>query len=266
MPTDSTSPIVADVLSSERSRGHFLKGAAIAAAGLGLAAPSIAHAGGGGGTGGGGMPTGGMMTESAQTILNIAATAEVAAVTAYYNVHLAVVRGTLNTSGVALPVATLVSVVRAFLREEQDHYAFLVGAGGRPLYTSFTFPAGTLTSAVAALRLSETAETAFVAAYMAANREFASAGMAQLAQFTYQIGAVEAEHRALVRAALGELPPANKSYETNLFTTVGGAAAALAALGLFKPGVPYPGAAAVDNLLATTVTKDVTAGVVQRRP
>jgi len=141
-----------------------------------------------------------------------------------------------------------------------------VGAGGRPLYTSFTFPVGTLTSAVAALRLSETAETAFVAAYMAANREFASAGMAQLAQFTYQIGAVEAEHRALVRAALGELPPANKSYETNLFTTVGGAAAALAALGLFKPGVPYPGAAAVDNLLATTVTKDVTAGVVQRRP
>lgn len=212
------------------------------------------------------MPTGGMMTESAQTILNIAATAEAAAVTAYYNVPLAVVRGTLNTSGIALPVATLVSVVRAFLREEQDHYAFLVGAGGRPLYTSFTFPVGTLRSAVAALRLSETAETAFVAAYMAANREFASAGMAQLAQFTYQIGAVEAEHRALVRAALGELPPANKSYETNLFTTVGGAAAALAALGLFKPGVPYPGAAAVDNLLATTVTKDVTAGVVQRRP
>lgn len=212
------------------------------------------------------MPTGGMMTESAQTILNIAATAEAAAVTAYYNVPLAVVRGTLNTSGIALPVATLVSVVRAFLREEQDHYAFLVGAGGRPLYTSFTFPVGTLRSAVAALRLSETAETAFVAAYMAANRELASAGMAQLAQFTYQIGAVEAEHRALVRAALGELPPANKSYETNLFTTVGGAAAALAALGLFKPGVPYPGAAAVDNLLATTVTKDVTAGVVQRRP
>jgi len=33
-----------------------------------------------------------------------------------------------------------------------------------------------------------------------------------------------------------------------------------------KPGVAYPGAAAVDTLLATTVTKDVTAGVIQRHP
>lgn len=40
----------------------------------------------------------------------------------------------------------------------------------------------------------------------------------------------------------------------------------LTSLGLLKPGMPYPGAAAVDSLLATPVTKDVTAGVIQRHP
>jgi len=263
MSTDSTSPIAADVLSSARSRTQFLKGVAFAAAGFGIAAPAIAHAGGGGT---GGMPSGGLMTESTQTIFNIAATAETLAVTAFYNVHEQVLRGAFDTTGIAVPANTLVSVVRAILREEQDHLSFLLGAGARPLYTSFTFPPVILTSALAALHFVEQAETVFVAAYMAANREFASAGMAQLAQYTYQIGAVEAEHRTLARAALGELPPNNKSYETKLYNTVGEAATTLANLGLLKPGVAYPGTAAVDTLLATTVTKDVTAGVIQRHP
>jgi len=144
--------------------------------------------------------------------------------------------------------------------------SFLIGAGAKPLLTSFTFPPAILINALAALRFVEAGETIFVAAYMAANREFAAAGMATLAQYTYQIGGTEAEHRALVRAALGELPPNNKSYETNLYTHISEAATALANLGLLKPGTPYPGAAAVDQLLATTVTKDVTAGVIQRHP
>ena len=260
MSNESTEPIVTRTFASTHSRAQALKGAAAAAAGLGLAMPSVAFASS--------APTGAgaAMPESVQTVLNIAATAEALAVTAFYNVHQQVVRGLFNTDGIAVPVNVLVSVVRAILREEQDHYSFLVGAGGKPLLTSFSFPPAVLTNAVVALHFVEQAETVFIAAYMAANRAFASAGMASLAQYAYQIGGTEAEHRALARAALGDLPPNNKSFETNLYGHVADAVTTLTNLGLLKPGTPYPGAAAVDQLLATTVTKDVTAGVIQRHP
>ena len=257
MSTHSQSPLVKDLLSSSPSRAQLLAGAAAMAAGLGVAVPAVALAGG---------TPGATAPEPVQTVLNIAATAEALAVTAFYNVHQQVVRGKFDTNGIAVPVNVLVSVVRAILREEQDHYAFLLGAGAKPVLTSFTFPPAVLTSALAALHFVEQAETVFIAAYMAANREFASAGMSTLAQYAYQIGGTEAEHRALARAALGELPPNNKSFETNLYGRVSDAVTTLTKLGLLKPGTPYPGAAAVDNLLATTVTKDVTAGVIQRRP
>jgi hypothetical protein len=69
-----------------------------------------------------------------------------------------------------------------------------------------------------------------------------------------------------MRAGLGQMPPNNKSFETNLFGRVADAAAELNKLGIFKPGMTYPGAGAVDTILATTVTRDVTAGVTQRKP
>lgn len=250
-----------DVFSTGASRAHFLRGAAVAAAAIGVAAPTLASAATRDLAGARkGMP------ESVKSVLDIAATAEALAVTAFYHVHLQVLAGKFDTTGLKIANHVLVSVVRAILREEQDHYAFLVGAGAKPLLTSFTFPPDILTSGPAALQFVEQAETIFVAAYMAANREFADAGMATLAQYAYQIGGTEAEHRTLARAALGELPPNNKSFETNLYGRVKEAADALDKLGLLKPNTPYPGAMAVDRLLATTVSKDVTAGVIQRHP
>jgi hypothetical protein len=253
--------IQTDVLSTSSSRAHFLRGAAVAAASLGLA-PTVASAAGVGSP----PAPGRMMPETVKSILNIAATAEALAVTALYTVHQQVGRGQFNTTGLAVPNNVLISVVRAILRQEQDHLAFLMGAGGKPAVTSFTFPSAILTSGIAALKFLEQADTLFVGAYMAANREFAHAGMGALAQYAYQIGGTEAEHRVLARAALGELPPNNKSFETNMFHRVKDAANELASMGLLKPGVAYPGAMAVDHLLATTVTKDVTAGVTQRHP
>ena len=259
MTEEIQAPLTDEIITSPQSRAHFLKGAAVAAASLGLA-PSIVSAAAlhGGGTGG-------AMTESTSTILNIAATAEAAAVTALYNVHVAVNQGKLNTAGIAIPVPFLVRIVRGILRQEQDHLSFLMGAGARPLYTSFTFPAGIFSSALGAVEFLETADTAFAAAYMAANREFAAAGMAQLAQYAYQIGGTETEHRALARAAQGKLPN-NLSFELNLFGKVGDAANALAKLGIFKPGLNYPGARAVDRILATSGDRNVTAGVTHRHP
>lgn len=253
-----SSSSLSDCFRSPRSRAQVLVGAAAAAAGLGIAPSAVlADSQNTGVT---------QMPETVQSVLNIAATAEALAVTAFYNVHQQVSRGFFNTTGIAVPVSVLVSVVRAILREEQDHYAFLVGAGGKPLLTSFTFPPAILTNALAALKFVEQAETVFIAAYMAANREFAGAGLSTLAQYAYQIGGTEAEHRTLARAALGEMPPNNKSFETNLYTKISDAADTLTSLGLLKPGTPYPGAIAVDQLLETTFTRDVTAGVTQRHP
>ncbi len=188
---------VDELLESPHSRRHFLTGAVAVAAGAGLA-PAAASAASLSGS----LRAG--MAETPKEILDIAATAEAAAVTALYHVHVAVNQGRLNTTGVKIPVPFLVQIVRAILRQEQDHYAFLRGAGAVPATKSFSFPPAIFTSATAALGFLVTADTIFAAAYMAANREFAQGGMPKLARYAYQIGGTECEHRALARAALGE--------------------------------------------------------------
>lgn len=258
--TDTSTTLADEVAAVPRTRKQFLAGAAAAAAAVGLV-PAVAGA----------APLEQAlgkrsMRESPQTIINIAATAEAAAITALYHVHLAVNRNKLNVSGVAVPATTLVSIVRAALREEQDHLTFLMGAGAKPLYTSFSFPKAIFEKATHTLEFFEEAETIFVAAYMAANREFAAGHMASLAQYTFQIGAVEAEHRTLMRAGLGQLPPNNKSFETRRYGKVSGAAATLQGLGIFHPNLKYPGATAVEHLLATSGDHKASAGVIQHRP
>lgn len=260
MESEQLGEKVLEVFESPSTRGNFLKGAAATLAAMGIV-PAAASA-----AGLSAPRSEAAMTESTKQILSIAATAEAAAVTALYHVHQAVDQGKLATAGIAVPVSTLVSIVRAALREEQDHYHFVTTAGGAPLYTSFSFPAAIFTNAMQTLRFFVTAETIFIGAYMAATREFASAGQGTLAQYAYQIGGVECEHRTLMRAGLGELPPNNKSFESNLYKQVAGAAHTLGGLGIFKPNLPYPGAAAVDHILASTVSHRADAGVIQRTP
>lgn len=85
---------------------------------------------------------------------------------------------------------------------------------------------------------------------MTATREFAELGQPTLAKHAYQIGAVEAESRALFRASLdlhgvaGADPPGNKAFETDLLLYVRDALSVVTALGLIGgpfPPVPYPG-------------------------
>jgi hypothetical protein len=256
-----SSDIVDEMLASSPSRKHFLTGAAAIAATVGLA-PSLASAAGIEAL----LGTNGKMKDTPAQILNIAATAEAAAVTALYNVHVAVNHGVLNVMGAKVPVGALVSIVRAALREEQDHLAFVMGAGGKPLYTSFSFPNAIFTDAVQTLKFFLVAEEIFVAAYMAACRDFAAGGQAKLAQYAYQIGGVEAEHRTLMRVGLGMYPPNNQSFETNKFGSVSAAAAKLQSLGIFHPNLKYPGAMAVERILATSGDKRADAGVTQRKP
>jgi len=210
--------------------------------------------------------------ESVQDILNIAVTAEHLAVTL---LTAAVQNATqLNLTGL------LLAVTQAALVEEQLHADFLEANGAKTLTDSFTVPdPKILTDQKTFLHtLADTAEPLFIAAYMAAVREFTDMKQPMLAKFAYQIGGTEAEHRAIVRAGLvvtGDMsgdPPNNKAFETNALTTVGDATKALMSLGFIGgtgQAATYPGRTAalaaagslVGAVTQTTPNSTVPAGV-----
>lgn len=184
-------------------------------------------------------------TESIGTIFNVAATAEALAVTV-----LTAAIGNATTIGLK---GLILQTVQAALLEEQDHLDFLMLAGAAPLTTDFTVPdPKILTDYNTFFSTLEVAENLFIAAYMTATREFAELGQPTLAKYAYQIGAVEAEHRALVRAALAlnnddAVPPNNKGFETDLLLYVADAATILTQLGFIGgtgTKATYPGKAA----------------------
>ncbi len=183
------------------------------------------------------------MTESTQQIFNVADTAE----------HLAI---TLLTAAVnaasALGLKDLtLAIVQAALAEEVFHADFLEANGATSATNTFTVPnPALLTDYNTFFSTLVTLEAAFVAAYLRATTEFSMAGNQTLAQYTYQIGGVEAEHRTLARAALAlngqtaDIPPNNLAFESDLFLTVADAATALTNLGFIGgtgTQVTYPG-------------------------
>lgn len=208
-------------------------------------------------------------TETVQDIINIADTAEHLAVTLLYG---AVQNApTLGLNGLVL------DIVKAALAEEQYHAAFLESAGAKTLTDTFTVPdPKILTDFTTFFNTVQALETAFVGAYLAAVGEFTSLGQPTLAKYAFEIGGVEAEHRALARAALAlasssntsDVPPNNVAFESAPFATVADAAAALKSLGFIGgtgTQVTYPGGAAALTAAAsiagsvqnTTVTNAV---------
>jgi len=171
------------------------------------------------------------MSESVTDIINIAATAEAMAVT-LLGAAIKGAPGYLNADGSRGLAAPLVTVLKAAQSSEQAHYAFLTHAGAKPLTLTFNVPDPKIATETTTLfKTIETLETAFIAAYMAAAREFAAMKKIDLVKIAVQIGGVEAEHRALARLALGEALPHNLAYEAPMFNDVGDAAAALKKLG-----------------------------------
>ncbi len=188
--------------------------------------------------------------ETVQQIINIAATAEAFAVTALGGALASAANGALALN--ALQRQTFTAVRAA----EQAHYAYLIGAGAKPLTTTFTVPDPKIVTDVPTFLLSVIGlEEVFIAAYLAAAQEFAILGQPRLAQVALQIGAVEAEHRAgarffAVEAGLISGTPNDVAFEKALFTSVSGAADALQGLGFIGgrgTQITYPGPGAIDN-------------------
>ena len=187
--------------------------------------------------------------ETIGQIINIAATAEAFAVTALGGALANAANGTLALTPLQRQTFT------AARAEEQAHYTYLIGAGARPLTTTFTVPDPKIVTDVPTFLLALIGlEEIFIAAYLAAAQEFAVLGQPRLAQLALQIGAVEAEHRAGVRffaieAGLLSGTPNDVAFEKALFTSVSGAADALVSLGFIGgrgAKITYPGPGAID--------------------
>ena len=131
-----------------------------------------------------------------QTILNVAATAEV----------LATIVNTVGPEklGARLdPVTTL--NVQAAAREELIHYNVLVASGGKPLTKRIWVPDAVFASREGLLTTLEAGDQIFINAYLIGTTAFARAKQAKLARFTGEFMGAEAVHRALARQSLGKL-------------------------------------------------------------
>lgn len=182
-------------------------------------------------------------TGTVQDIINIADTAEHLAIT--------VLTAAVNNASQLGLTGILLAFTQAALAEEQYHADFLEANGAKPLTDTFTVPdPKILTDQKTFFHTIEAAETLFIGAYMAAVREFTDLKQPVLAKYAYQIGGVEAEHRAHVRAGMAltgdatGVPPNNKAFETNVVASVADAAKQLQSLGFIGGAgtqVTYPG-------------------------
>ena len=162
-------------------------------------------------------------------ILNIAITAEELAVIFYTN-------ALKNANRLGFSNAGFLDI-QAALIEEQIHQTFLAKQGAKALVNKFSFPFGaqTFTNFNHFITVQQQLEALFVAAYLAAGKEFAILGRPDLVQIAAQIGGVEAEHRAIGRAIGGMKPANNRAFETLLLNAVADAPAVLKKGGFLTP-------------------------------
>ena len=158
--------------------------------------------------------------ESAQTLLDIAATAEALGITFYYGAIQGRVFGRLSRERQWY--------FQAALDEERNHLLFLRANGAAAPPTSFHFPAGVFDDLPACLALLDTLENAFIGAYLVAIQRLTQLGQPLLAQTAAQILGVEAEHRILGRIIAGAAPANDLTLERAPYGCLAEVAAALA--------------------------------------
>lgn len=138
----------------------------------------------------------------------------------------------------------LTRFVRSAQCGEEAHFHFFESAGGAPTTTTFTIDPAEIADQPSFLASAIAIEELLVAAHMSAARAFAAAGETELVEIVYQIGAVEAQHLALLRQFSGERTPANRAFAAWGFRSPVGALETLAALAYIDgngAAVSYPG-------------------------
>jgi hypothetical protein len=145
-----------------------------------------------------------MLAVGTDSILSDAATAEGLLVTL-----LGVAR--TKQSQLTLDEAT-VRLVRAAQCEEEAHFNNLVAAGAVPSTSQYTIADQLFENPTSFLTTWSDLERIMVGMYMIAARRLAENGESDLVEVAYQIGAVEAQHQALVRQILGDRLPADRAF------------------------------------------------------
>ncbi|MDX6556778.1 MAG: hypothetical protein QOD86_2973 [Miltoncostaeaceae bacterium] len=171
---------------SPKSRRQFVTGAAATLGGLGLlSVPGLA------------MAQKAVAGNDPQTILNIAATAEV----------LATIVNTVGwEKGLGTDDVTQGNIAAA-AREELIHYNVLIskGVGGRPLTKKIWVPDAVFADRTSLLSTLEVGDQIFINAYLIGVTTFGQAGNGTLARIAAEFMGAEAVHRALARQSLGKL-------------------------------------------------------------
>ena len=175
---------------SVATRRQFVAGAAATLGGLGLlAAPGVAFSTKGKSRKGD--------TNDPQTILNVAATAEV----------LATIVNTVGfEKGLGGDAVTQRNIAAA-AREELIHYQVLVSpdVGGKAITRKIWVPDAVFASRTSLLSTLEVGDQIFINAYLIGVQAFGTAGNGALAATAAEFMGVEAVHRALARQSLGKL-------------------------------------------------------------
>lgn len=116
-----------------------------------------------------------------------------------------------------------VRLIRAAQCEEYAHFNNLVSAGAAPATTQYTIPDQILQDPTSFLATWLELEQIMIGMYMAASRQFAANGDLDLVEIAYQIGAVEAQHQALIRQLNGDRNPADRAFAAWQYRETAGA-------------------------------------------
>ncbi len=135
-----------------------------------------------------------MSKNDPQTILNVAATAEV----------LATIVNTVGSERGFLDATTQANV-EAAAYEELIHYKVLRSVGGRPVTKKIWVPDAVFASSTGLLSTLVAGDQIFINAYLIGTTAFAKAGKADFARYTGEFMGAEAVHRALALQSLGQL-------------------------------------------------------------
>lgn len=182
-----------------------------------------------------------MAANDAQTILNIAATAEVLA-TIVNTVGPEKIQKLKNEKK-RLDKVTLRNV-KAAAREELIHYDVLKSIGAQEVTKQIWVPDAVFASKTGLLKTLEAGDQIFINAYLIGTTAFAAGGMATEARYTGEFMGTEAVHRALARQSLGKLGN-DRAFMAYTFTAIEDAVTMLQAAGFgfgaqgAKPGQFY---------------------------
>jgi hypothetical protein len=182
--------------------------------------------------------------DDAATILNLAATAETLACTHYYNV--------LTDSNIALTPSEI-AMLKSALDTERQHLEYLNANGGTAMASDFFFPVNVYTDRNQFSDITEQAEMAFVAAYLASVRRIAELGNPLMAATAAQVAATEQVHLALIRQIGGRVPN-HVSLGQALFFNTSDAVPVLQGFlsggdGFMDTTRPFPGVDAINDLV-----------------